>query len=108
MIREKIKAEAKKQRLNAKKLWKLTDMPRYQSVSDYIAGRKDLEGKNIEKLFKALNLILTKKIEIMNEDEKKEVEQIEEVIFNPEIEHTEEEFTKLFEERDKLIEKNND
>ena len=55
MIREKIKTEAQKQGLSVYKLAKLSGLQITQ-LNNYLKGKTDLSGSNIEKLFKVLNI----------------------------------------------------
>ena len=55
-IREKIKAEAQKQGLSVYKLAKLSGLQITQ-LNNYLKGKTDLKGENIDKILKALNVV---------------------------------------------------
>jgi transcriptional regulator with XRE-family HTH domain len=55
MLREKIKTETSKQGVSVYKLAKLTGLQITQ-IGNYLKGLNDLQGENIDKVLKALNI----------------------------------------------------
>ena len=55
MIRDKIKTEVQKQSISVYKLSKLSGLQITQ-INNYLKGLNDLQGENIDKLLKSLNI----------------------------------------------------